>query len=57
MEIGVDRVTTSPNDVWYKPYDHSDDVAEKHMREYLKWEVALVEQINRDPTVNFKSYD
>jgi hypothetical protein len=54
-ESGVARATTTRDDVWYKPYDHASDY-EKHAREYLDWEVALVEQIKRDPTIRFKSY-
>jgi rhodanese-related sulfurtransferase len=54
-ELGVERATTTRDDVWYKPYDHEADYA-KHAREYLAWEVALVEQIRRDPTIRFRLY-
>jgi hypothetical protein len=54
-ESGVERATTTRDDVWYKPYDHEADYA-KHAREYLAWEVALVEQIRRDPTIRFRVY-
>lgn len=54
-ESGVERATTTRDDVWYKPYDHSSDYA-KHARDYLAWEVALVEQIRRDPTIRFRVY-
>jgi rhodanese-related sulfurtransferase len=54
-ESGIERATTATDDVWYKPYDHASDIA-KHAREYLDWEVALVEQIKRDPTIRFKAY-
>ena len=47
--------TTEPNDVWYKPYDTDEEVRAK-MEEYLVWEVALVEQIERDDTVSFRKY-
>ena len=47
--------TAEPNDVWYKPYDTDEEVRAK-MEEYLVWEVALVEQIARDGTVNFRKY-
>jgi rhodanese-related sulfurtransferase len=56
MEPGFTRPTTEPNDVWYKPYDHDDDVAARHMRDYLTWEIALVEQLDRDPTVSFPTF-
>lgn len=55
MEPGFTRPTTEPDDVWYKPYDHPDAVRQ-HMEEYLTWEVALVEQLERDPTVSFPSF-
>jgi len=54
-ESGVERATTARDDVWYKPYDHDADYL-KHARDYLEWEVALVEQIKRDPTVRFRAY-
>jgi rhodanese-related sulfurtransferase len=54
-ESGVERATTVRDDVWYKPYDHQAGF-EKHAREYLAWEVALLEQIKRDPTIRFQAY-
>ncbi len=57
METGFDRATTDANDVWYKPYDHEGDVVEQHMRDYLTWEIALVEQLDRDPTVSFPTWN
>jgi rhodanese-related sulfurtransferase len=57
MEPGFARPTTDANDVWYKPYDHDDAVVAEHMQAYLTWEIALVEQIERDPTVSFPSFD
>jgi len=55
MESGIERATTERDDVWYKPYDHDSDY-QKHARDYLSWEVALVEQIKRDPTIRFRAY-
>jgi rhodanese-related sulfurtransferase len=54
-ESGVERATTARDDVWYKPYDHAADY-EKHARDYLAWEVALVEQIKREPAIRFRTY-
>jgi len=51
-DAGLERATTATDDVWWKPYDHATDY-EKHAREYLSWETALVEQIKRDPTIRF----
>ncbi|MGI9615890.1 MAG: rhodanese-like domain-containing protein [Acidimicrobiales bacterium] len=56
MEPGFDRATTEPDDVWYKPYDHDEAVVRQHMEDYLTWEVALVEQVERDPTVSFPTF-
>ena len=54
-ESGLERATTTLDDVWYKPYDHGTDI-EKHARDYLSWEVALVEQIKRDPAIRFRAF-
>jgi rhodanese-related sulfurtransferase len=54
-ESGVERATTTRDDVWYKPYDHTADYL-KHAREYLDWEVALVDQIKRDRTIRFRAF-
>jgi rhodanese-related sulfurtransferase len=54
-ESGMERATTTLDDVWYKPYDHASDY-EKHAQNYLSWEVALVDQIKRDPTIRFRAY-
>jgi rhodanese-related sulfurtransferase len=54
-EEGHERSTTMRDDVWYKPYDHEAGF-EKHAREYLQWEVELIEQIKRDPTIRFHSF-
>ena len=56
MEPGFTRPTTEANDVWYKPYDHDDEVVAQHMQDYLTWEIALVEQLDRDPTVTFPTF-
>jgi len=56
-ETGLAKATTSLDDVWYKPYDHEAGADyEKHARAYLDWEVALVEQIKRDPAIKFRTY-
>jgi rhodanese-related sulfurtransferase len=52
-ESGVERATTMRDDVWYKPYDHASDY-KQHARDYLAWEVALIEQVKRDPTIRFR---
>ena len=57
IESGFTRPTTSPDDVWYKPYDHEGEVVATHMQDYLTWEIALVEQLDRDPTVSFPTFE
>ncbi|MFO0997313.1 MAG: rhodanese-like domain-containing protein [Alphaproteobacteria bacterium] len=47
MEGGETRMIEAPDDVFYRPYDRGTGV-EEAMREYLRWEVALVDQIERD---------
>lgn len=55
MEPGFTRPTTTDDDVWYKPYERDDAVTER-MRDYLTWEIALVDQVARDPTVTFPAF-
>jgi rhodanese-related sulfurtransferase len=55
VESGNTRATTTLDDIWYKPYEHAQDF-EKHAQAYLSWEVALADQIRRDPTVRFRAY-
>ena len=54
-ESGLAHVFGETDDVWYKPYEHRGS-QEKFMREYLTWEVALVEQIQRDGTTRFRRF-
>ena len=56
VATGTANATTTPDGIWYKPCDHAQE-QEKHARAYLSWEVALVEQIKRDPTIRFRAYD
>lgn len=55
FETGTDRSTTTLDDMWYRPYQRVEE-HERHARDYLAWEVALLEQIKRDPTVEFRDY-
>jgi rhodanese-related sulfurtransferase len=52
---GMERATTTTDDVAYKAYDHRLDQA-KHARAYLNWEVALIEQMKREPAIRFRTY-
>jgi rhodanese-related sulfurtransferase len=55
LETGETRMLEPPEDVYYKPYDGKTQI-EAAMRDYLDWEVALVEKIRRDPDCRFKDY-
>ncbi len=52
---GLERTVGPLDDVWYKPYEHR-SAQEQFMRDYLSWEVALVEQIERDGTTRFRTF-
>ncbi len=47
MEAGDARMIDPPEDVWYRPYEQKGG-AEQAMRDYLAWELELVEQIKRE---------
>ena len=55
MESGDTRLLEPPEDVYYKPYDHKAQI-EAAMQDYLQWEVALLEQIERDPDCRFRDF-
>ena len=50
---GPEHLIDDPDDVWLRPYERDWGV-ERAMQEYLTWEVALVEQIERDATAPFQ---
>ncbi len=54
-DSGLEHIVGDTDDVWYKPYEHR-GAQEKFMRDYLTWEVALVEQIERDGTTRFRAF-
>ncbi|HEX2651485.1 MAG TPA: rhodanese-like domain-containing protein [Burkholderiales bacterium] len=55
MESGEANMLEPPEDVYYKPYDGKSQV-ESAMRDYLDWELALLEQIRRDPDCRFRAF-
>ncbi len=55
LETGETRMLEPPEDVYYKPYDHQAQI-EAAMQDYLQWEVALLEQIRRDPDCRFRDF-
>ena len=54
-ESGIEHTVGATDDVWYKPYEHRGE-QEQFMRDYLTWEVALVEQVERDGTTRFRAF-
>ena len=47
---------TPTDDMWYPPWARADRV-EQAMREYLTWEVDLLDQLAREPYLKFESVD
>ncbi len=56
VEEGMTRPLSEADDVWYKPYENKSAV-EQEMRNYLTWEIALVEQLERDGDAGFRRFD
>jgi len=52
LESGHIRMADPPKDVWYRPYDNTENI-EAAMRQYLDWEVDLVPQVGRDGDATF----
>lgn len=55
-ETGLDSALSPTEDLYYRPYDREHGV-EQAMKAYLDWEIALVEQLKRDGTLNFPRFD
>jgi rhodanese-related sulfurtransferase/predicted metal-dependent enzyme (double-stranded beta helix superfamily) len=53
LTAGEENLADTPDDVWYRPYDRGDGV-EAAMQEYLRWELDLVTQIDRDGDARFR---
>ncbi len=52
LERGAPETVAEPDDRWLKPYERDEGV-EQAMRDYLTWELGLVEQIARDGTAHW----
>jgi len=55
VESGETKMLEPPEDVYYKPYDGKTQI-EAAMRDYLQWELDLLEQIRRDPDCRFRDF-
>lgn len=49
---GPEQMLDAGDEVWRRPLDIAGDQT-PHMRNYLQWEVGLIDQIDRDETVRF----
>lgn len=47
METGQERMLDEPDDIWLAPRERKSD-REKYMRDYLSWEIDLVNQMRTD---------
>lgn len=54
LERGAAHLASASDDVYYRPYDGKSQI-EQAMKDYLDWEIALVEQIEREPYFAFKA--
>ncbi|MEO7403304.1 MAG: rhodanese-like domain-containing protein, partial [Burkholderiales bacterium] len=54
IDTKTEHLLDKPDDVYYLPYDNRAEVAQA-MRDYINWEVALVEQLKRDG-IRFETY-
>jgi rhodanese-related sulfurtransferase/predicted metal-dependent enzyme (double-stranded beta helix superfamily) len=52
LETGAARMACEADDVYYRPYDRQSQI-EQAMKDYLDWEVALVEQLRREDYLRF----
>jgi rhodanese-related sulfurtransferase len=52
LEEGTQRMASAADDVYYRPYDRRSQI-EQAMKDYLDWEVALVEQLKREDYLRF----
>jgi len=55
LSRGMERPISEEDDVWYKPYEQT-DAPSQAMRDYLTWEVALVEKLERDGDAKFRTF-
>lgn len=55
-ERGIPHPLTEVDDVFERPYDLEEN-QESAMQAYLDWEVALVDQLERDGTVRFPDFE
>lgn len=52
LEDGKGNLPDAPDDVFYRPYDRTDD-RDRAMRAYLDWEKDLLARLDQEPGVSF----
>jgi len=55
LASGLEHLADGRDDVWLRPYENTGDV-ERHMRDYLTWELDLVREIERDGDHRFRLF-
>ena len=56
LSSGAEHMAGAQDDVHLRPYDRPPEQVEQAMRDYLRWETALVPQLERDGTLAFPSF-
>ena len=54
LASGLENMTSTTDDVWYSPYDYDD--LRKSMTAYLTWEIDLIQQLEKDRSLQFRYF-
>ncbi len=54
LASGLENMTSATDDVWYSPYDYDD--LRKSMTAYLTWEIDLIQQLEKDHSLQFRYF-
>ncbi|MGQ3301137.1 rhodanese-like domain-containing protein [Reyranella sp.] len=54
LASGLENMTSETDDVWYSPYDYND--LRKSMTAYLTWEIDLIQQLEKDRSLQFRYF-
>lgn len=54
LASGLENMTSATDDVWYSPYDYDD--LRKSMTAYLTWEIDLIQQLEKDRSLQFRYF-
>ena len=55
ISSGFENLTTENNDIQYKAHDYDENI-EYHMKEYIDWEIGLVDLVEKDGTAQFRYF-